>query len=103
VCHPVNSDTITPTTISVRPQSYIGANNVQPQIVNNTVVYCSARGGHVRELGYSWQSSGFVTMTCRSRASHLFDEFDIVDMAYAKRAPQPLLRFVSSKRGSCSD
>jgi hypothetical protein len=50
---PVNSDVITPTTISVRPQSYIGSNNVQPSIINNSLVYCAARGGHVRELGYS--------------------------------------------------
>jgi hypothetical protein len=92
---PVNSDTITPTTISVRPQSYVGANNVQPSIVNNTVVYCSARDGHVRELGYSWQASGFVTGDLSLRATHLFDNFDISDMCYSK-APQPLLWFISS-------
>ena len=92
---PVNSDTITPTTISVRPQSYIGANNVQPQIVNNAVVYCAARGGHVRELGYSWQSSGFITGDLSIRAAHLFDNHEITDMCYAK-APQPILWFVSS-------
>ena len=92
---PVNSDTITPTTISVRPQSYIGANNVQPSIVNNTVVYCSARDGHVRELGYSWQASGFVTGDLSLRSTHLFDNYDITDMCYSK-APQPLLWFISS-------
>ena len=92
---PVNSDTITPTTISVRPQSYVGANNVQPSIVNNTVVYCSARDGHVRELGYSWQASGFVTGDLSLRSTHLFDNYDIIDMCYSK-APQPLLWFISS-------
>jgi len=92
---PVNSDTITPTTISVRPQSYVGANNVQPSIVNNTVVYCSARDGHVRELGYSWQASGFVSGDLSLRSTHLFDNFDITDMCYSK-APQPLLWFISS-------
>jgi len=92
---PVNSDVITPTTISVRPQSYIGASNVQPSIVNNTVVYCAARGGHVRELGYSWQASGFVTGDLSLRAAHLFDNYDISDMCYSK-SPQPLLWFVSS-------
>jgi hypothetical protein len=92
---PVNSDVITPTTISVRPQSYIGANNVQPSIVNNTVVYCAARGGHIRELGYSWQASGFVTGDLSLRAAHLFDNYEISDMCYSK-SPQPLLWFVSS-------
>ena len=92
---PVNSDVITPTTISVRPQSYIGASNVQPSIVNNTVIYCAARGGHVRELGYSWQASGFVTGDLSLRAPHLFDTYNIVDMCYSK-SPHPLLWFVSN-------
>ena len=92
---PINSDAITPTTVSVRPQSYIGANNVQPSLINNSLVYCAARGGHVRELGYSWQANGFITGDLSLRAAHLFDNFEILDMAYSK-APQPLLWFVSS-------
>ncbi len=92
---PVNSDAITPTTVSVRPQSYVGASNVQPEIINNSMVYCAARGGHVRELGYSWQSNGFITGDLSIRAAHLFDNFNIVDMCYAK-SPQPLLWFVST-------
>lgn len=91
----VNSDAITPTTISVRPQSYVGASNVQPVIINNAMVYCAARGGHVRECGYSWQSNGFVTGDLSIRAAHLFDDEDIVDIAYSK-APQPLIWFVST-------
>ena len=91
----INSDAITPTTISVRPQSYVGANNVQVVIINNALLYCAARGGHVRELGYNWQANGFTTGDLSLRAPHLFDTFDIVDMAYAK-APQPLAWFVST-------
>jgi hypothetical protein len=91
----VNSDAITPTSISVKPQSYVGASNVQPVIVNNTLLYGAARGGHVRELAYNWQASGFITGDLSLRAPHLFDNYDIVDMAYAK-APQPLVWFVSS-------
>lgn len=91
----VNSEAITPTTISVRPQSYVGASNVQPCIINNTLIYGAARGGHVRELAYSWQSNGFITGDLSLRSPHLFDTFDIVDMAYAK-APQPIVWFVST-------
>jgi hypothetical protein len=91
----VNSDAITPTSVSVKPQSYVGANNVQPEIVNNTMVYAAARGGHVRELGFSWQAQGFVTGDLSLRAAHLFDGLEISDMAYAK-APYPLIWFVSS-------
>lgn len=91
----VNSDAITPTSISVRPQSYIGASNVQPVIINNSLVYGAARGGHVRELGYSWQSNGFITGDLSIRAAHLFDTYDITDMCFSK-APQPLIWFTST-------
>lgn len=91
----VNSDAITPSTISVRPQSYVGSSNVQPVIINNTLIYGAARGGHVRELAYNWQANGFITGDLSLRAPHLFDTFDIVDMAYAK-APHPVVWFVST-------
>lgn len=90
-----NSDAITPSTISVSPQSYVGASNVQPVIINNTLIYGAARGGHVREMAYSLQANGFVTGDLSLRAAHLFDGLEIVDMAYAK-APQPLVWMVSS-------
>lgn len=92
---PVNSDVITPTTISVRPQSYIGAGTVQPSIVNNSLVYPAARGGHVREMGYSWQSNGYITGDLSIRSAHLFDDYEILDMCFSK-APNPILWFVSS-------
>jgi hypothetical protein len=91
----LNSDALTPSNISIRPQSYVGASNVQPSIVNNTLIYCAARGGHVRELAYNWQANGFITGDLSLRAPHLFDGFEIADMAFAK-APQPLVWFVST-------
>jgi len=91
----INSDAVTPTSISVRPQSYVGASNVQPVIINNTLIYGAARGGHVQEMAYNWQASGFVVGDLCVRAPHLFDTFSILDMGYAK-APQPIVWFVSS-------
>jgi hypothetical protein len=91
----VNSDAITPSTISVRPQSYVGASNVQPALINNTMLYGAARGGHVRECAYNWQANGFVTGDLSLRSAHLFDGYDVTDMAYAK-APQPIVWFVST-------
>jgi hypothetical protein len=91
----VNSDAITPSTIAVRPQSYIGSSSVRPSVVNNSLVYCAARGGHVRELGYSDAVRGFVTNDVSLRAAHLFDNLTIVDQTYAK-SPLPVVWFVSS-------
>jgi len=91
----VNNDAITPASISVRPQSYVGASNAQPVIINNTLIYGAARGGHVREMAYNWQAGGFVSGDLSLRSPHLFDHHDIVDMAYAK-APFPIVWFIST-------
>ena len=91
----LNSDAITPSTISIRPQSYVGAGPAQPVIVNTNMLYAAARGGHVRECAYNWQAGGFITGDLSLRAAHLFDGYDIVDMAYSK-APLPVVWFTSS-------
>lgn len=91
----INTDAITPTSISVRPQSYIGANNAQPLLVNNNVLYAAARGGHVREMAFNETAGGYLSGDLSLRSPHLFDNLDVLDMAYAK-APQPIAWFVSS-------
>lgn len=91
----VNSDAITPTTISVRPQSSIGASQVQPVIVNNTVIFAAARGGHVREMGYNYEVSGYITGDLCLRTEHLFNNYTIVQTAYSK-APDPIVWCISS-------
>ena len=88
---PLNSDAITPSSISVRPQSYVGASKVQPQIVNSNLLYVAARGGHVRELAYDYTAGGYITGDISIRAPHLFSESNVVvDMALTK-APDPIL------------
>jgi len=91
----LNNDALTPTSISVRPQSYVGASAVQPVIINNTLIYSAARGGHVREMAYNWQAGGFLSGDLSLRSPHLFDNHEITDMA-ASRAPQPIVWFVST-------
>lgn len=92
---PTNTDVITPSTIDPRPQSYIGASNVQPTIVNNSLIYAAARGGHIREMGFQWQIGGYVTGDISLRAAHLFDNFLIQDQAFMK-CPWQVVWFVSS-------
>ena len=86
----INTDAITPTSVSVKPQSYIGSNNVQPVVVNSTVLFGAARGGHLYEMAYNWQASGYVTGDLSLRATHLFDGYEIKDLAYGK-APYPVV------------
>lgn len=90
-----NNGPITPSSIGIRPQSYIGASNVQPTVTNNSLVYCAAQGGHVREMGYSLQADSFITGDLSLRTAQLFDLLEITDQAFSK-APLPIIWFVSS-------
>ena len=74
----------------MKPQSYVGSNAVQPVVASNNILFAAARGGHLREMGFAREAGGFVTGDLSLRATHLFDNFDIVDLAYAK-APQPVV------------
>lgn len=91
----VNSDAVTPSSISVSPQSYIGADTVTPVVVANNVIYVAARGGHLREMAYSSNVNGYLSGDLSLRAPHLFDEKLIEDMGFGK-APYPIIWAVSS-------
>lgn len=91
----VNTDALTPSSISVKPQSYIGANNVQPVLINSNLLYGASRGGHMQEMSYSRDANGYVSGDLSLRTIHLFDDYELVDMAYAK-APLPIVWAVSS-------
>jgi len=88
-----NSDVITPLSIGVKPQSYIGANNVQPVLTGNSVVYIQAQGSKVRDLSYNWESNAYRSEDLSLLASHLFEPYLIVDMAH-QRSPVPIIWFV---------
>lgn len=92
---PMNSDALTPSSFSAIPQSAVGSSNVQPWIINNNIIYCAARGGHVREFAYQYNAGGYVSGDLCLRSAHLFDFKEIRDMTYAK-APYPVVWFVSS-------
>lgn len=81
---------LTPTTLSVKPQSYIGASNVQPVVTGNSVLYVQDRGSHIREMAFEWQSSVYKTSDVSIMAPHLVDNFTIPDIAYA-RSPYQIM------------
>ena len=90
---------VTPTTLRRPPnQGYVGANNVQPVVVNTDLVFAAARGGHIYGMGSNFavtDSQGYVAVDLSVRAAHLFDFKTIVDMAFT-RAPTPIVWCVSS-------
>lgn len=89
-----NSDILTPPP-AAKAQSYAGASTTTPVLVNTNLLYVAAKGGHVRELGFSEPAGGYITGDISLRAPHLFDGFSLQDMAYSS-APYPVVWATSS-------
>lgn len=79
-----SSGGITPASVVIRTQSYIGANAVKPVVSGNNVVFISARGGHPYQTVYSEQVASYAPTDIGVRCPHFFDGKDIVDMAICK-------------------
>lgn len=90
-----SGDPITPQSIQARPQSYVGANNVQPQVTSVSVLYISAQGSRFRELTYSAENGAYATNDLSVLTPHFVDGFRITDSAYA-RGPVPILWAIRS-------
>lgn len=86
---------LTPSNVSVKQQGYSGASNVQPVVTNRTILFPQDRGGHIRELEFSWQQQGYLTTDVSILAPHLFDYHNVVQMAFS-RSPLQLLWSVRS-------
>jgi len=91
-----NSDAITQTSVSYKPQDYVGASNVQPVVANGAVIYAQDRGGRVREMRLSENVAGvYVSNDISILAPHLFDDYTIVSMTHT-RAPTQVVWAVRS-------
>lgn len=86
---------ITPTSLSIKPQGYSGASNVQPALTSGSILYVQAQGSRLRELAYNWQNSAYVSIDISIMAPHLFNGYSVTDLAYC-RAPVPTLWAVRS-------
>lgn len=86
---------ITPTSVTIKPQGYGGASNVQPAVTTGSVLYVQAQGSRIRELAYSWESNAYRTLDMTIMAPHRFNGYSISQLAFA-RAPDPLLWAVRS-------
>ncbi|RYF43843.1 MAG: hypothetical protein EOO27_44005, partial [Comamonadaceae bacterium] len=84
---------ITPSTVSVKQQGYSGSSGAAPVVTNRTILFAEERGGHVRELQYSWQQQGYQTTDVSLLAPHLFDYHTVRQMAFS-RAPTPMVWLV---------
>ena len=80
---------ITPTSLSVKPQGYTGASDVQPALTSGSIVYVQAQGARIRELAVNDNAYGssYKSIDISIMAPHLFNGKTVVDLAYT-RAPE---------------
>lgn len=81
---------LTPSTISARPQSYVGAARVQPIVAGNIVLYVAEKANQVRDLSYEFASDSYTGQDVTILSQHLVENNTIVDWAYA-RVPDSLV------------
>lgn len=81
---PQNSDILTPDSAAPKQTSSEGASNVQPAITSSAIIYVQESGSRLREMKYQWESNGYQVKDISIMSPHLFDDYTIVDLAYAK-------------------
>ena len=74
---------LTPSTIGVRIQSYNGSSTVPPVVINSTAIYLQEKGSRLRDLAYEFSSDKYTGNDLSLMAEHLFENKQIVSMAYA--------------------
>lgn len=85
-----NAPNITPSSLSIKPQGYSGANNVQPALTSSSILYVQAQGSRVRELAYNWEANAYRSIDISIMAPHLFNGYTLREVAY-QRAPDQTL------------
>ena len=81
---------LSPVSVRVSPQSYLGTAAVPPLVVGNTVAFVQEKGQSVRDLLYAREGDGYAGTDLSLLASHLFEGRRIVDWCYA-RAPHSVI------------
>lgn len=86
---------ISPNTIRAKPNEHLGASNVQPVLTRSSGFYVQSLGSKIREMAFDWSSDNYQSVDHSTLATHLFDEYTIVDLAYS-RGPVPIVWAVRS-------
>lgn len=86
-------DVVTPTSISIRPQSYLGTGGLQAKVVGDTAVFVREQGSRVFDVGYRYESEGYRPTDLSVWAEHLVEGRTLLRMEWMP-APWALLWFV---------
>lgn len=80
----VGGDPIAPASISVKPQVHRGASHARPLVIDEAVLYVTAKGARLRNLGYQFASDAWLGADLTVMASHLFAGRTIRETAWVE-------------------
>lgn len=84
-------EAIVPSSISAKPQSYVGASRIQPVATNASVLYASGRSDSIRELSFSFDSNKYESRDLTLLTPSLFHGHNFTGgMSYQRDPVQTL-------------
>lgn len=75
---------ITPASITANAQSYLGANDMPPIVVNFDILTVSSKGSSVRDSTYNFYANVFTGSDISIISSHLFFGYELTQWAWAE-------------------
>jgi len=79
---PTDGAILTPTSVRVQIQGYRGSSGVNPVVIGNEAIYVQSNGKVIRNIGFELSSDSFTGSDLNILARHLFEKWDIIDIAY---------------------
>lgn len=73
---------LTPSTMSTKLQPSAGSSSLPALDVGETAIYCTYKGGEVRDLSYAFEADGYAGSDLTAFASHLLEQRTITDWAW---------------------
>lgn len=81
---PVSGSAMTPTGYTTEIEEYNGSNGINPAVIGNEAIYLQEHGHVVSNIGFALATDSFTGSDANVLASHLFDKWEIVDIAYQR-------------------
>ena len=75
---------ISPSSLSIRPQSYLGCAGVKPLLIGNRLLFAQDKARILRDMAFSLEADSFIGDDLTLLANHLFSGKSIVAAAYAQ-------------------
>jgi len=79
-----NNSPITPTSAQATPQSYVGASDLTPLVINYDILYTRPNGSGVQDMSYNFFANIYTGTDLGLLSNHLFYGKSIVEWGYAE-------------------